>query len=36
LPQLYKVDLSNGLHALKFGMIDNIRQTNAKKGKKYE
>ena len=30
LPQLYKVDLSNKLHALKFGMIDGIRQ-NAKK-----
>ena len=33
LPQLYKVDLSKDLHALKFGMIDNIRQKNAKKGK---
>ena len=33
LPQLYKVDLSDGLHALKFNMIDSIRQTNAKKGK---
>ena len=35
LPQLYKVDLSNGLHALKFGMIDNIRSTT-KKGSKHE
>ncbi|MBR2441854.1 MAG: nicotinate phosphoribosyltransferase [Clostridia bacterium] len=33
LPQLYKVDLSKDLHALKFGMIDSIRQNNAKKGK---
>jgi hypothetical protein len=33
LPQLYKVDLSDKLHALKIGMIDNIRQKNAKKGK---
>jgi nicotinate phosphoribosyltransferase len=33
LPQLYKVDLSDGLHALKFNMIDSIRQKNAKKGK---
>jgi nicotinate phosphoribosyltransferase len=33
LPQLYKVDLSKDLHTLKFGMIDNIRQNNAKKGK---
>ncbi len=33
LPQLYKVDLSDGLHKLKFGMIDSIRQKNAKKGK---
>ena len=35
LPQLYKVDLSNGLHALKFGMIDNIR-SRTKKGNKHE
>ncbi len=34
LPQLYKVDLSDGLHKLKFGMIDSIRQKNAKRGKK--
>ncbi len=33
LPQLYKVDLSDKLHALKLGMIDNIRQKNSKKGK---
>lgn len=33
LPHLYKVDLSNKLHALKIGMIDEIRQKNAKKGK---
>ena len=33
LPQLYKVDLSHELHALKFGMIDSIRQKNAKKRK---
>lgn len=34
LPQLYKVDLSNGLHKLKFGMIDEIRQKTAKKAKR--
>ncbi len=34
LPQLYKVDLSDGLHQLKFGMIDAIRQKNSKKGKR--
>ena len=34
LPQLYKVDLSDGLHKLKFGMIDSIRQKNAKRKKK--
>ncbi len=33
MPQLYKVDLSNKLHTLKIGMIDNIRQ-GAKKGEK--
>ncbi len=33
MPQLYKVDLSDKLHDLKFGMIDAIRQT-AKKGDK--
>lgn len=33
LPQLYKVDLSKKLHALKIGMIDSIRQSNTKKGK---
>ena len=32
MPHLYKVDLSKKLHALKFGMIDDIRK-NAKKGK---
>ena len=31
MPQLYKVDLSNKLHALKIEMIDNIRKQ-AKKG----
>lgn len=30
LPQFYKVDLSNKLHALKSGMIDDIRQKNKK------
>ncbi|MBQ7948458.1 MAG: nicotinate phosphoribosyltransferase, partial [Clostridia bacterium] len=30
LPQLYKVDLSTKLHALKIGMIDSIRQKNKK------
>jgi hypothetical protein len=30
---VYKVDLSNKLHALKIGMIDGIRKKN-KKGKK--
>lgn len=34
LPQLYKVDLSNGLHKLKFGMIDEIRQKTTKKTKR--
>ena len=33
VPQVYKVDLSNKLHALKIGMIDGIRKKN-KKGKK--
>ncbi|MBQ7831642.1 MAG: nicotinate phosphoribosyltransferase [Clostridia bacterium] len=33
VPQLYKVDLSQKLHALKIGMIDSIRQKNAKKKK---
>ncbi len=33
MPQLYKVDLSDKLHDLKFGMIDKIRQ-GAKKGEK--
>ncbi|MBE7085991.1 MAG: nicotinate phosphoribosyltransferase [Clostridiales bacterium] len=33
MPQLYKVDLSQKLHALKIGMIDSIRK-NAKKGNK--
>jgi hypothetical protein len=33
MPQLYKVDLSQNLHALKIGMIDSIRK-NAKKGNK--
>lgn len=32
VPQVYKVDLSNKLHALKIGMIDGIRKKN-KKGK---
>ena len=32
VPQVYKVDLSNELHALKIGMIDGIRKKN-KKGK---
>ena len=32
LPQVYKVDLSTDLHALKIGMIDDIRKKN-KKGK---
>lgn len=32
LPQVYKVDLSTELHALKIGMIDGIRKKN-KKGK---
>ena len=31
VPQLYKVDLSTKLHALKFGMIDGIRKKNVKK-----
>ncbi len=30
VPQVYKVDLSHKLHALKTGMIDNIHKTNAK------
>ncbi len=34
LPQLYKVDLSDGLYKLKFGMIDEIRQKTAKKAKR--
>lgn len=33
LPQFYKVDLSTKLHALKSGMIDNIRQKNKKEKK---
>ncbi len=33
LPQLYKVDLSDGLHKLKFGMIEEIRQKTTKKVK---
>ncbi|MBR4943231.1 MAG: nicotinate phosphoribosyltransferase [Clostridia bacterium] len=33
LPQVYKVDLSTKLHALKIGMIDGIRQKNSKKKK---
>ena len=33
VPQVYKVDLSNKLHALKIAMIDGIRKKN-KKGKK--
>lgn len=33
LPQLYKVDLSDGLHKLKFGMIEEIRQKTTKKAK---
>ncbi|MBE7084937.1 MAG: nicotinate phosphoribosyltransferase [Clostridiales bacterium] len=33
MPQLYKVDLSDKLHALKFSLIDGIRQ-GAKKGDK--
>ena len=32
MPELYKVDLSDGLHKLKAGMIDAIRQKNKKKG----
>ena len=32
VPQVYKVDLSNELHALKIGLIDGIRKKN-KKGK---
>ncbi|MBQ8323366.1 MAG: nicotinate phosphoribosyltransferase [Clostridia bacterium] len=35
VPQLYKVDLSKKLHALKIGMIDRIHE-NAKKGKNNE
>ena len=31
MPQTYKVDLSNELHALKIGMIDAIRSANEKK-----
>ncbi len=34
MPQVYKVDLSHKLHALKIGMIDEIRKTNKKKGRK--
>ncbi|MBO4939698.1 MAG: nicotinate phosphoribosyltransferase [Clostridia bacterium] len=30
VPQIYKVDLSDKLHALKIGMIDSIRQKNKK------
>jgi nicotinate phosphoribosyltransferase len=33
VPQLYRVDLSQKLHALKIGMIDAIRQKNSKKKK---
>ena len=33
LPQFYKVDLSTKLHALKSGMIDEIRQKNKKETK---
>lgn len=33
LPQLYKVDLSDGLHKLKFDMIEEIRQKTTKKVK---
>lgn len=33
MPQLYRVDLSKRLHALKTGMIDEIRRQNAKKKK---
>ena len=33
MPQTYKVDLSNELHALKTGMIDAIRSANEKKDK---
>ncbi|MBQ7924070.1 MAG: nicotinate phosphoribosyltransferase [Clostridia bacterium] len=34
MPQLYKVDLSDKLHALKISMIDGIRQGAKKKGDK--
>ncbi len=34
MPQVYKVDLSHKLHALKTELIDGIRKNNAKKGKK--
>ncbi len=34
VPQVYKVDLSHKLHALKTGMIDEIHKKNKKKGKK--
>ncbi len=33
VPQVYKVDLSNKLHALKTDLIDGIRKKNMKKGK---
>ncbi len=33
MPQVYKVDLSDRLHALKTDMIDGIRKNNAKKRK---
>ncbi len=33
VPQVYKVDLSEKLHALKTEMIDNIHSKNTKKGK---
>ncbi len=33
MPQVYKVDLSHKLHALKAGMIDTIHKRNTKKGK---
>ncbi len=34
MPQVYKVDLSHKLHALKTGMIDEIRKKNKRKGRK--
>lgn len=36
VPQVYKVDLSDELHALKAGLIDGIRKKNAKKEGKHE